>query len=221
MKWEQHDAEVKDALGFLSQIRFRAYVDRKNFAKPGNPFEPIPGMEKEFEDALKTIQRVNIIRWELDTRMKRRRLADIEKRKPDQIRADAIEDSRRLQRDYKRPYYQFGVEAVQFQYYFAEIMRQKSAEVGEYLPILEINSVQNKDARIQSLQPFVKNGYIKFSRKHKTLYKQMTEYPMGKNDDGPDGLQMAVKLALDIKVGRKVDYRSVIARALDFKRGAY
>ena len=40
---------------------------------------------------------------------------------------------------------------------------------------------------------------------------------MGKNDDGPDGLQMAVKLALDIKVGRRVDYRSVIARALDFK----
>lgn len=58
-------------------------------------------------------------------------------------------------------------------------------------------------------------------KKHKTLLKQMTEYPMGKNDDGPDGLQMAVKLALDIKVGRRVDYRSVIARALDFKRGAY
>ncbi len=67
-------------------------------------------------------------------------------------------------------------------------MRQKSAEIGEYLPIEEINSVQNKDARIQSLQPFIKNGYVKFSRKHKTLLKQMTEYPMGKNDDGPDGL---------------------------------
>lgn len=51
--------------------------------------------------------------------------------------------------------------------------------------------------------------------------KQMTEYPMGKNDDAPDGLQMAVKLALDVKIGRRVDYRSVIARALDFRRGAY
>ena len=100
-------------------------------------------------------------------------------------------------------------------------MRQKSAAVGEYLPIVEINSTQNKDARIQSLQPFIKNGYVKFSRKHKTLLKQMTEYPMGKNDDGPDGLQMAVKLALDVKVGRKAEYKSVIARALDFKRGAY
>lgn len=148
-------------------------------------------------------------------------IADIEKRKPDKIIEDAIEASRRLKREYKRPYYQFGVETVQFQYYFAEIMRQKSAEVGEYLPILEINSTQNKDARIQSLQPFVKNGYIKFSKKHKTLLKQMTEYPMGKNDDGPDGLQMAVKLALDVKVGNKVDYKSVIARALGFKNGAY
>ncbi len=148
-------------------------------------------------------------------------IADIAKRKPDQIITDAIEDSRRLKRDYKRPYYQFGVETVQFQYYFAEIMRQKSVEAGEYLPIVEIKSVQNKDARIQSLQPFVKNGYLKFSKKHKTLLKQMMEYPMGKNDDGPDGLEMMVKLALNIKVGTKVDYKSVVARALGFGRGAY
>ena len=71
------------------------------------------------------------------------------------------------------------------------------------------------------MQPFVKNGYIKFSKKHKTLIKQMTEYPMGKNDDGPDGLQMMVKLALDVKIGSKVDYKSVVARALGFGRGAY
>jgi len=74
MKWKQHDAEVKDALGFLSQIRFRAYIDRKTFAKPGNPFEPIPGMEKEFEDAAITIQRVNVIQWELDNRIRLRRI---------------------------------------------------------------------------------------------------------------------------------------------------
>lgn len=148
-------------------------------------------------------------------------VADIAKRKPDQIIEDALEASRRLQREYKRPYYQFGVETVQFQYYFAEIMRQRSAAVGEYLPIVEINSTQNKDARIQSLQPFVKNGYLKFSRKHKSLLKQMTEYPMGKNDDGPDGLQMAVKLALEAKAGGRVEYRSVQARELGFGRGAY
>lgn len=148
-------------------------------------------------------------------------IADIAKRKPDQIIEDALDASRRLKRDFKRPYYKFGVETVQFQYYFAEIMRQKAAAVGEYLPIEEINSTQNKEARIQSLQPFVKNGYIKFSRRHKALLKQMMEYPMGRNDDGPDGLQMAVKLALDCKTGSRVEYKSVVSRALRFRRGAY
>lgn len=148
-------------------------------------------------------------------------MADIAKRKPDQIIEDAMEMNRRLKREFKRPYYQFGVETVQFQYYFAEVMRQKSAAAGEYLPIVEISSTQNKDARIQSLQPFVKNGYLKFSRKHKTLLKQMMEYPMGRNDDGPDGLQMAVKLALDVKAGQTVDYRSVLTRTSGFGYGAY
>ena len=138
-----------------------------------------------------------------------------------QIIEDALEASRRLKREYKRPYYRFGVETVQFQYYFAEVMRQRSAEAGEYLPIQEISSTQNKDARIQSLQPFVKNGYVKFSKRHKALLEQMFQYPMGKNDDGPDGLQMAVKLALDIKGSNKINYKSVLARALNFKRGAY
>ena len=148
-------------------------------------------------------------------------LADIARRQPDQIITDALETSRRLKREYKRPFCQFGVEAVQFQYYFAEIMRQKSAEAGEYLPITEIASVQNKDARIQSLQPFVKNGYLKFSRRHKTLLEQMMQYPMGKNDDGPDALQMAVKLAVDAKNSGRVNYKSVISRAISFGRGAY
>lgn len=148
-------------------------------------------------------------------------IASVEKRKPDVIITDAIESSRRLRTDYKKPIYKFGVETVQFQYYFKDIMVQRAAEAGEYLPIEEINSTQNKDARIQSLQPFVKNGYIKFSKKHKALLKQMQEYPMGKNDDAPDGLQMAVKLALDLKVGTKTEYKSVLSRALHFRRGAY
>lgn len=148
-------------------------------------------------------------------------IADIEKRHPDKIIDDVLAASQRLRQEHRKPLYKFGVEAVQFQNYFAEVMAKRSMEEGEYLPIEKINSTQNKDARIQSLQPFVKNGYIKFSKRHKTLIDQMTEYPMGKNDDGPDGLQMAVKLALDVKVGRKVDYKSVVARTLGFRRGAY
>lgn len=148
-------------------------------------------------------------------------IGSVERRKPDVIIEDAIESSRRLKLDFSKPYYQFGVETVQFQYYFADVMRQKSAQVGEYLPIVEINSTQNKDARIQSLQPFIKNGYIKLSRKHKTLLQQLTEYPMGRNDDGPDALQMAVKLAMSISCGTAADYQTVSQRTHGFRDGAY
>jgi predicted phage terminase large subunit-like protein len=147
--------------------------------------------------------------------------ASIEKRKPDVIIDDAIEMSKRMKRDLKKPFYKFGVETVQFQYYFKDIMVKKSVEVGEYLPIEEIPNVQNKHVRIESLQPFIKNKYLKFNAKHKTLLQQFKEYPMGKNDDGPDGVEMAVRLALGIKGNTKVDYKSVLGRMLKFKRGAY
>lgn len=148
-------------------------------------------------------------------------VASVEKRRPDVIIDDALEISKRLKRDYHKGFYKFGVETVQFQAYFAEIMRQRSAEAGEYLPIEEITSIKNKDARIQSLQPFVKNGYIKFSKRHKALLKQMKEYPMGKNDDGPDGLEMAVKLALTVTAGTAAEYESVEHRSMRFSSGAY
>ena len=148
--------------------------------------------------------------------------ADIEKRKPDVIIVDAIEMNRRCKRDYKKTIYKFGVEVVQFQQFFKDVLAEKSREAGEYLPIEEIQGVLNKDLRIKSLQPFIKNKYIKFSRKHTTLLKQLLEYPMGKNDDGPDCLEMVVRLALTVKqTGGKVNYKTVISRALRFRKGAY
>lgn len=149
-------------------------------------------------------------------------MASIEKRKPDQIIKDIFEANRRLKRDYGKGFYKFGVETVQFQYFFKEVMAQLSAELGEYIPIEEIQSTVNKMLRIESLQPYIKNGYIKFNAKHKTLIKQLLEYPMGRNDDGPDALQMAVALALTIRVlAAKPEYQSVMRRALKFEYGAY
>lgn len=148
-------------------------------------------------------------------------IASVEKRKPDVIIVDVIDTSKRLQREYKKPLYKFGVETVQFQYFFKDVMAQRALQEGEYLPIEEINSTQNKDMRIQSLQPFVKNGFVKFSHKHKALLQQMYEYPMGRNDDGPDALEMAVRLAMGVQVGSKTEYRSVLSRALHFRRGAF
>ncbi len=147
--------------------------------------------------------------------------ASIEKRHPDVIIEDAIEMSKRLKRDVKKGFYVFGVETVQFQHYFKDIMVKKSLEAGEYLPIEEINSVQKKEVRIESLQPFIKNKYLKFNSKHKTLLQQFKEYPMGKNDDGPDGVEMAVRIALSIKLNKQKAYKSIMNRRSKFKNGAY
>ena len=166
----------------------------------------------------------SIINLALDTHTGYMYVADasIEKRKPDVIIDDVIEMSRRLKRDYNKGFFKFGVETVQFQYFFKEVMAQKSAESGEYLPIEEIQSSANKMLRIESLQPVIKNKYLKFNREHKTLLKQMEEFPMGRNDDGPDGLQMAVALAQSIKgIVTGVGYQSVIRRRMRFDRGAF
>lgn len=147
--------------------------------------------------------------------------ASIEKRKPDIIIEDAIEMSKRLKRDLRKGFYKFGVESVQFQHFFKDVMAQKSVEAGEYLPIEEINSLQNKRLRIESLQPFIKNKYLKFNAKHKTLLAQMKEYPMGRNDDGPDGLEMMVRLALSINGSTSPGYKSVLKRVFGGIKGAY
>lgn len=108
----------------------------------------------------------------------------MERRKPDVIIDDVFEMNRRLKRDYKKGFYKFGVEVVQFQYFFKEVMAAKSAEEGEYIPIEEIQSTVNKMLRIESLQPVIKNKYLKFNREHKTLLKQLQEFPIRSDGRG-------------------------------------
>lgn len=148
--------------------------------------------------------------------------ASVEKRKPDVIIDDVINMHERYLRDYGKGYYKFGVETVQFQYFFKDVMAARALEQGAYIPIEELTSSVSKELRIRSLQPFVKNKWIKFNRRHKELIKQMTEFPMGKNDDAPDGLHMAVILCQIVrKIAGTAKYQSVVKRMLHFGKGAY
>lgn len=147
--------------------------------------------------------------------------ASIEKRKPDVIIEDAIEMHKRLKRDYGKGFAKLGVETVQFQQFFKDVLVKISAERGEYLPIEEIYNTANKQMRIESMQPFVKNKYIKFNVKHKALLEQMKVYPMGRNDDAPDTLEMALRLAIKTVNNKIGEYTSILKRGLKFKKGAY
>lgn len=122
--------------------------------------------------------------------------ADIERRHPDRIIEDVLEKARWLQRDFKKRYYKFGAETNQFQWFLKEQLAKASAKARVYLPIVEINQTSDKTLRIQTLQPDIKNKYIKFNAQHKRLLEQLRFFPMGDHDDGPDALEGARSLAV-------------------------
>lgn len=131
--------------------------------------------------------------------------ADIERRHPDRIISDILEKERWLRMTFNIGYKKFGCETVQFQWFLKEELAKASAKAGLYLPITEISSTSDKVLRIQTLQPDVKNKYIKFNPKHKRLIEQMSQFPMGSHDDGIDCLEMARTIAKQGKRFRILD----------------
>jgi len=128
--------------------------------------------------------------------------ADIERRHPDIIIEDILEKERWLKLTYGRGYTLFGCETNQFQWYLKEQLAGRSAEAGIYLPIEELDQTGDKYGRIQTLQPDIKNRYIKFNLRHKRLLEQLWHFPMAAYDDGPDCLEACRGLA---RTKRRID----------------
>lgn len=131
--------------------------------------------------------------------------ADIERRHPDRIIADVLAKERWLRASFGHGYRKLGAETNQFQWFLKEELAKASAKAGLYLPIEEVQQTSDKVMRIQTLQPDVKNKYIKFNRRHKRLLEQMTQFPMGAHDDGPDALEGARSIAKKVKRFRILD----------------
>ncbi len=147
-------------------------------------------------------------------------IADIDRRHPDLIISDTLESEKRLRRDYGRGYTKYGCETNQFQWFLKEQLAKESAKENLYLPIEEVNQTSNKEMRIATLQPDIKNGYLKFNPRHKTLLEQLKHYPMAANDDGPDALEACVKIAKTVsKSSTKHEYETVSTRRFGRGRG--
>lgn len=118
-------------------------------------------------------------------------IADIEKRAPDRILTDILAYHER------DPFDKFRFETVQFQEFFARTVEQTSHDKGITLNIDEFKPNADKDLRIIRLQPWIKNGWIKFKPWMKELIRQLIYYrPKGRggHDDGPDALEMLLGL---------------------------
>jgi len=146
--------------------------------------------------------------------------ADITRRTPDQTIEKIIE--------YCRIYHiaKFSFEKNQFQQVMLDNLTRRAQQAGVHFHGRPVNSQTNKQARIEGLEPLVTQGLIVFSRRHQILLEQLRQFPMGKHDDGPDALEMAIQAARSNPPGRvHLVYRSVpwaplndTKRLLDFAR---
>ncbi|HRR41016.1 MAG TPA: phage terminase large subunit [Syntrophales bacterium] len=115
-------------------------------------------------------------------------IGDVEKRHPDKITNDILTYHER------EPFTEFVIEAVQFQEFFKDSVEAEAHKRGLTLNVKGVTPHTDKDLRIVTLQPWIKNGWIRFKRHGmRTLIDQFIYYrPKGKggHDDGPDAMEM-------------------------------
>lgn len=125
-------------------------------------------------------------------------VADIEKRHPDKIMDDILVYHERDRFD------KFVIEEIQFQEFFKDAFEKEAHRRGLTMNVEGIKPNVDKDLRIITLQPWIKNGWIRFKRQGMgELIKHLIYYrPRGKGgpDDGPDVLEM-LKSLLDHGIG--------------------
>ena len=93
------------------------------------------------------------------------------------------------------PIARFAFEKNQFQEIMLDNLTKRAQLASVHFNSRPINSQANKQARITGLEALVTQGQIVFSRRHQILLEQLRQFPLGKHDDGPDALEMAIQVA--------------------------
>ena len=93
----------------------------------------------------------------------------------------------------------FGVEANQFQELLAgEFAAEFSRRRVRQATPLAIHNYANKQLRIRRLGPYLSQRRLRFCSgcsSTQLLVDQLRDFPLGAHDDGPDALEMALRLA--------------------------
>lgn len=90
----------------------------------------------------------------------------------------------------------FGIETVQAQIdLFRQLQERLPRERLYGTKLKPIPSKTKKEERIESLEPLIENGVLRFMRHQRLLLEMLEQYPSHDHDDLPDALQMAVELA--------------------------
>jgi predicted phage terminase large subunit-like protein len=127
--------------------------------------------------------------------------AEMARRPTPQIVAQAVELFQRF-----RPHL-FGVEANQFQELLAGQFEVEFRRQGVLAAkVWPIENHVNKQVRIRRIGPYLAARRILFRRNSpgtSMLVEQLRQFPLADHDDGPDALEMAIRLAVAMFQGRR------------------
>jgi len=128
--------------------------------------------------------------------------ADLERRPPHEIVRDALGMVMR----YKPQY--IGIESNGFQeMLLAEFRRQAGGRLTDYVAGVPLSAIPNKEAktlRIRRLGHAIVDRLLRFKRDCQgchLLVDQLMDFPNGDHDDGPDALEMAIRLPSISRIG--------------------
>lgn len=118
--------------------------------------------------------------------------ASLERRDTEQTVADviALHDAFPLEA--------LGVEVNQYQVLLADVLRRQSVRRANPVPVYHITNKLPKPQRIKSLNPYLAAHELRFkrgSRGARLLVDQLAAFPVDDYDDGPDGLEMFVRIS--------------------------
>lgn len=98
----------------------------------------------------------------------------------------------------------FVVETVQAQIdFYRQLLELLSKRRIYGTKIKPLNSKKKKEERIESLEPIIENGQLRFQKVHRLMLEMFEQFPQHDHDDLPDALQMAVELCA---VGKRRTY---------------
>ena len=76
------------------------------------------------------------------------------------------------------------------------------------MPLYSMHNTVNKMVRIRSLTPLLAQHRLKFKRNSpgsRLLVEQLRDFPNGDHDDGPDALEMALRLTAELRAQIEID----------------
>jgi predicted phage terminase large subunit-like protein len=92
----------------------------------------------------------------------------------------------------------FALETNQFQELFEPLIRTAAGRAGVDVPIESIENTIKKQIRIRRVGPHLGKRNFRFRNTPDTrlCVNQLRDFPHGDHDDGPDALEMALRMAV-------------------------